>query len=237
MHYVWARRAPEQADADFGIRGPHSDVWSYGATLLHLATGRIPYADLSQMQMLSAMSKRRPPGVPASLPAWMRHMLQQCFRFDTAARPSVADLHKVDTCLALTVFGSQFSLLASCWHCLLCIPGLTITMHTHSVLPNNYCQMHVYQSPNAMLLKIHCSQLGLSNGIFCTDTSRTAESSERAGPCKKGSAGSQSATSACSQDRQHSQGVAAPCFCRHRSLGSTSLGRPCCWPFTGTASS
>ena len=107
-------RAPEQADADFGVRGPHSDVWGYGATLLHLASGQLPYADLSQMQMLSAMYKRRPPDVPASLPAWLQQMLQQCFSFDTAARPSVADLHKVNTCLANTVFGSVFNPLASC---------------------------------------------------------------------------------------------------------------------------
>ena len=113
LQYVWACRAPEQADADFGIRGPHSDVWGYAATLLHLASGQLPYADLSQMQMLSAMYKRRPPDVPVSLPAWLRKMLQQCLSFDTAARPSVADLLEVGTCLAHTAFGSRFSLLAS----------------------------------------------------------------------------------------------------------------------------
>ena len=32
-----ARRAPEQADAEFGMRGPHTDMWGFGACVLHLA--------------------------------------------------------------------------------------------------------------------------------------------------------------------------------------------------------
>ena len=88
-------RAPEQADAEFGQRGPHTDVWGLAACILHLATGRPPYADLTQLQLVSAMLKRRPPEVPVSLPSWLQQALTQCLSFDTAARPTVDDLHKV----------------------------------------------------------------------------------------------------------------------------------------------
>ncbi len=88
-------RAPEQADAELGSKGPHSDVWGFAACMLHLATGQPPYHGLSQHQMLTAMIKKRQPEIPASLPAWMQQALQQCFSFDTAARPSVSYLHQV----------------------------------------------------------------------------------------------------------------------------------------------
>ena len=63
--------------------------------MMHLATGQPPYHDLSQLQMLTAMIKKRQPEIPTSLPAWMQQVLQQCFSFDTAARPSVSYLHQV----------------------------------------------------------------------------------------------------------------------------------------------
>ena len=47
--------------------------------------------------MVSAMLKRRAPEVPASLPAWLQQVLQQCLSFDIPARPSVASLHQVDS--------------------------------------------------------------------------------------------------------------------------------------------
>lgn len=88
-------RAPEQADAELGSRGPHTDVWGFAACMLHLATGQPPYHNLSQLQMLTAMIKKRQPEIPTSLPAWMQQALQQCFSFDTAARLSVSRLHQV----------------------------------------------------------------------------------------------------------------------------------------------
>ena len=41
------------------------------------------------------MIRRRSPEVPDTLPPWLQHVLQQCFSFDTASRPSVAQLHQV----------------------------------------------------------------------------------------------------------------------------------------------
>lgn len=90
-------RAPEQADADFGARGPHSDVWGFAATVLHLATGEQPYKNLTVVQMISAMVKSKPPSVSDTLPAWLQHLLKQCFSFNTASRPPVAQLLQVKT--------------------------------------------------------------------------------------------------------------------------------------------
>ena len=64
-------RAPEQADAEFGDKGTHTDVWGFASSMLHLATGQLPYAGLTQVQMLTAMVKQRPPAVPDTLPAWL----------------------------------------------------------------------------------------------------------------------------------------------------------------------
>jgi len=94
MH-MQTHRAPEQTDAEFGARGPHTDVWGFGTTLLHLATGQQPYKDLTLVQMVTAMTKARPPAVPNTLPACLHLILQQCFTFDVTKRPSVQQLLQV----------------------------------------------------------------------------------------------------------------------------------------------
>ena len=94
---MFPRRAPEQTDTEFGPRGSHSDVWGFATTVLHLATGQLPYHGLSQYQMLTAMIKRRPPTVADTLPAWLQLLLKQCLEFDSANRPSVLELLEVIT--------------------------------------------------------------------------------------------------------------------------------------------
>lgn len=91
-----ACRAPEQTDAEFGARGPHSHVWGFATTMLHLATGEQPYKGLTLVQMISAMVRSRPPSVPATLPAWLQHLLKQCLSFDVAKRATVLQLLQVN---------------------------------------------------------------------------------------------------------------------------------------------
>ena len=83
--FVCANRAPEQADADRGPRGTHTDVWGFATCLLHLATGQLPYKGLTHNQTLSALLKTRAPEVPSSLPGWLQQTLKQCLSFDAAA--------------------------------------------------------------------------------------------------------------------------------------------------------
>ena len=94
MLLAWCR-APEQTDAELGTRGTHTDVWGFATTILHLATGQLPYNGLNAPQMLTAMIKGRPPAVPSTLPAWLQELLKQCLVFDAAARPSVQLLLQV----------------------------------------------------------------------------------------------------------------------------------------------
>ncbi|KAL3147471.1 hypothetical protein ABBQ38_014529 [Trebouxia sp. C0009 RCD-2024] len=87
--------APEQTDAEFGqfgSRGSHTDVWGFATTVLHLATGQLPYNGLTPMQIMGAMSRRRAPAVPETLQAWLQQVLQQCLSFDVSARPPVLQL-------------------------------------------------------------------------------------------------------------------------------------------------
>ena len=91
-----AYRAPEQTDEEeFGRRGSHTDAWGFAATVLHLVTGQVPYSSFTPMQIMGAMTKRRPPAVPDTLPPWLQNILRQCLSFDAAARPSVLQLLQV----------------------------------------------------------------------------------------------------------------------------------------------
>ena len=107
-----AHRAPEQTDAEFGERGSHTDVWGFATTVLHLATGQLPYHGLTQMQILGAMARQRPPAVPDTLPAWLQRILTQCLTFDIAARPSVQQLLQARSCLYMHTDGPYDSSLA-----------------------------------------------------------------------------------------------------------------------------
>ena len=113
---MYACRAPEQVDAEFGLRGTHTDVWGFATCMLHLATGQLPYQGLTQMQMVSAMFKKRAPDVPTSLPDWLQQALRQALTFDTAARPSVALLHKVHQVLCRRPYSA--GVLSHCQDCM-----------------------------------------------------------------------------------------------------------------------
>lgn len=70
-------------------------MWGFGTTLLHLATGQLPYSGLTLLQMTRAMDKRRPPAVPGTVPAWLQQLLKQCLTFDVAVRPTAPQLLQV----------------------------------------------------------------------------------------------------------------------------------------------
>ena len=88
-------RAPEQVDKEFGLRGTYTDVWGFATTVLHLATGHLPYQGLTHVQIVSAVLKKRTPEVPSSLPMCLQEALTSCLTFDTAAQTSVSQLRQV----------------------------------------------------------------------------------------------------------------------------------------------
>ena len=90
-----------------GLRGSHTDVWGFATTVLHLATGHLPYPGLTHWQIMFAMSNRHLPEVPSSLPEWLQEALRSCLSFDTAARTSVSQLLQV-RCARQTIVWTLF---------------------------------------------------------------------------------------------------------------------------------
>lgn len=83
-------------DADFGAMSFHTDVWGFAACIMHIYSGQQPYPGLSQVQIVGAILKGRPPAIPSAVPEWLQQSLRQCFSFDATARPSVKQLHQVN---------------------------------------------------------------------------------------------------------------------------------------------
>lgn len=82
-------------NAKFGSPGIHTDVWGFATTILHMATGQLPYRVHTPHQTLMAMIRQRPPSVPETLSWWLQQLLRQCLTFDADARPTVAQLPQV----------------------------------------------------------------------------------------------------------------------------------------------
>ncbi|GFR44076.1 hypothetical protein Agub_g5236, partial [Astrephomene gubernaculifera] len=85
--------APEQfslEEPDRVVR-PQSDVWAFGATLLHALSGQPPWPGLNAAQVTMQVGVRRcSPDLPADLPAPLRNLLHWCLRPDPHHRPSAA---------------------------------------------------------------------------------------------------------------------------------------------------
>ncbi|GFR44077.1 hypothetical protein Agub_g5237 [Astrephomene gubernaculifera] len=85
--------APEQfslEEPDRVVR-PQSDIWAFGATMLHALSGQPPWLGLNAAQVTMQVGVRRcSPELPADLPAPLRNLLHWCLRPDPHHRPSAA---------------------------------------------------------------------------------------------------------------------------------------------------
>ncbi|GFR44079.1 hypothetical protein Agub_g5239 [Astrephomene gubernaculifera] len=83
--------APEQfslEEADKVVR-PQSDVWAFGAIMLHALSGQPPWPGLNAAQVTMQVGVRRcSPDLPDDLPAPLRNLLHWCLRPDPHHRPS-----------------------------------------------------------------------------------------------------------------------------------------------------
>ena len=72
------------------------DVWAAAATLCHAASGVMPFAGLTERQVMRAVcdNHKAPEVVRGVFPAEVEGMLIRAFSFDPADRPTAEDLMK-----------------------------------------------------------------------------------------------------------------------------------------------
>lgn len=68
-----------------------SDIWSLGATILEMITGKPPFAELLSMSAMYHIVEKEIP-IPATVTPQLYDFLSQCLAKDPAERPSAEDL-------------------------------------------------------------------------------------------------------------------------------------------------
>lgn len=86
-----AYMAPERFDEGYESM-PESDVWSFGATLYELVTGKVPFGEGGGAAQVD--SGQAPPSIEAPIPADIRNLIADCLAADPASRPSAAAISK-----------------------------------------------------------------------------------------------------------------------------------------------
>jgi serine/threonine protein kinase len=85
--------APECFDLKYSEK---TDVWAYGATLVEIHTGAVPFADKDVIGVFQAVKdegKSPLDFVDASkIPAWLRSTMEKCFTQDPKDRPTFSEL-------------------------------------------------------------------------------------------------------------------------------------------------
>lgn len=74
-----------------------SDVWSFGALLIEMLTGEVPFPGQDTMAVAVSIRDRTATALDylpkqKEFPAWIIQVIQKCFTLDDTARPSFTDV-------------------------------------------------------------------------------------------------------------------------------------------------
>jgi serine/threonine-protein kinase len=85
--------APEQALGLLRHVGPHTDVYSLGAVLYELLTGRPPFTGTTKEQIRERVLREPPPPIEPEVPRDLEAVCRKCLEKDLGRRyPSAAEL-------------------------------------------------------------------------------------------------------------------------------------------------
>jgi len=87
--------APECYEASYGKLTEKVDIWAMGCIFIELFGNILPYSDCTTMAQLSAriLVERKPPEIPAIVPAPLAEVGRRCLQFDERRRINAGDLH------------------------------------------------------------------------------------------------------------------------------------------------
>lgn len=86
-----AYMAPERFKEDYKSI-PESDIWSFGATIYELITGKVPFGEDGG---LTQLEKNEPvPHIDKSIPNDIKRLIYDCLSSDPSKRPSASIIHK-----------------------------------------------------------------------------------------------------------------------------------------------
>ncbi len=86
-----AYMAPERFKEDYEST-PESDIWSFGATLYELITGKVPFGEDGGAVQLE--KQLPPPVISQNIPSDIKTLISDCLSFDPTKRPMATDIHK-----------------------------------------------------------------------------------------------------------------------------------------------
>ena len=86
-----AYMAPERFLDDYESM-PESDIWSFGATLYELVTGKVPFGEDGGSKQLE--SKAPCPQIAANIPMGIKKLIYDCLSPEPSERPSAATIQK-----------------------------------------------------------------------------------------------------------------------------------------------